>query len=161
MAPKKETSVELCSRVNAQGNTIAIRMLEYLSTAKHAIPGFQPLATEFIELCQVLWSIEAGLTEVTKSRSGFPVEVAQELDKRVRQVHDEFSVLSQMVNKCMSSCIVHCKNPKLLLKYFLFSPDLNMGHNAKQAKYFQKKGLLYIWYSISSQEQALLTIKFP
>jgi ankyrin repeat protein len=119
MAPtKKESSVELCHRVTvrdhiaqiaqdiftnlslkAQGNTIAIRMLEYLGTAKHAIPGFQNLAGEFIDLCQVLWSIEAGLTEATKARKTLPVEVGQELDKRVRQVHDEFIVLSQMVTK--------------------------------------------------------------
>lgn len=103
MAPvRKESSVELCARVNAQGNTIAIRMLEYLSTAKSPIHGFQSLSTEFIELCQVLWSIEAGLAEATKTPSGFPIEVSQELDKRVRQVNEEFSVLSQMVNKCMS-----------------------------------------------------------
>jgi hypothetical protein len=70
-----------------------------LSTAKHAIPGFQNLATDFIDLCQVLWSIEAGLKEAAKSRNNLPVEIAQELDKRVRQVHDEFVVLSQMVNK--------------------------------------------------------------
>jgi hypothetical protein len=100
MAPaRKETSVELCLRVTAQGNTIAIRMLEYLSSAKHAIPGFQALATEFLELCQVLWSIETGLTEAGKIRSAIPVEVTQELDKRVRTVHDEFVVLSQMVTK--------------------------------------------------------------
>jgi hypothetical protein len=100
MAPAgKENSTDLCTRVTAQGNTIAIRMLEYLSTAKHAIPGFQNLATDFIDLCQVLWSIEAGLKEAAKSRNNLPVEIAQELDKRVRQVHDEFVVLSQMVNK--------------------------------------------------------------
>jgi hypothetical protein len=100
MAPaKKETSVELCSRVTTQGNTIAIRMLEYLSSAKHPIPGFQTLATDFIDLCQVLWSIEAGLKEAAKSRNSIPIEVTQELDKRVRQVHDEFSVLGQMVTK--------------------------------------------------------------
>jgi hypothetical protein len=45
--------VDLCKRVNAQGNTIAIRMLEYLSTAKTPIHGFETLAREFIELCQV------------------------------------------------------------------------------------------------------------
>ncbi|KAH7402056.1 ankyrin repeat-containing domain protein [Phaeosphaeria sp. MPI-PUGE-AT-0046c] len=100
MAPaKKESSAELCSRVTAQGNTIAIRMLEYLSAAKHPITGFQNLATDFIDLCQVLWSIEAGLTEAVKQRNTLPVEIAQELEKRVRQVHDEFVVLSQMVNK--------------------------------------------------------------
>lgn len=100
MAPaRKETSAELCGRVTAQGNTIAIRMLEYLSSAKNAIPGFQNLATDFIELCQELWSIEAGLTEAVKARNNMPVEVSQELDKHVRQVHDEFIVLGQMVTK--------------------------------------------------------------
>ncbi|KAK1919562.1 hypothetical protein P3342_001854 [Pyrenophora teres f. teres] len=99
MAPAKETSVELCKRVNAQGNTIAIRMLEYLSMAKSPIHGFEALSRDFVELCQELWSIEAGVTEATKSRNAFPVEVSQELDKRLRQVTEEFLVLSQMVNK--------------------------------------------------------------
>lgn len=91
--------MELCHRVTTQGNTIAIRMLEYLSTAKNPIVGFQSLATDFIELCQELWSIEAGLAEANKSRSVLPVEIGQELDKRVRQVSDEFVVLGQMVSK--------------------------------------------------------------
>lgn len=100
MAPaRKETSAELCGRVTAQGNTIAIRMLEYLSSAKHPIPGFQNLATDFIDLCQVLWSIEAGLAEAAKQRNTLPVEISQELEKRIKQVQDEFIVLSQMVTK--------------------------------------------------------------
>jgi hypothetical protein len=100
MAPaRKETSVELCHRVTAQGNTIAIRMLEYLSSAKNPILGFQPLSTDFLDLCQELWSIEAGLKEAAKSRNALPVEVGQELDKRIRQVNDEFIVLGQMVTK--------------------------------------------------------------
>lgn len=98
--PKKETSVQLCQRVTTQGNTISIRMLEYLGTSKNAIPGFEALATEFIELCRLLWSIEAGLTESTKNpRNTIPVEVTQELDRRFRQVSDEFTVLQQMVVK--------------------------------------------------------------
>lgn len=98
--PKKETSVQLCQRVTTQGNSIAIRMLEYLGTSKNAIPGFEALANEFIELCRTLWSIEAGLTESAKNpRNAIPVEVTQELDRRFRQVGDEFTVLQQMVNK--------------------------------------------------------------
>ncbi|KAF3041418.1 hypothetical protein E8E11_003696 [Didymella keratinophila] len=98
--PRKETSVQLCQRVTTQGNTISIRMLEYLGTSKNAIPGFEALATEFIELCRLLWSIEAGLTESAKNpRHAIPVEVTQELDKRFRQVSDEFIVLQQMVVK--------------------------------------------------------------
>lgn len=98
--PKKETSVQLCQRVNSQGNTISIRMLEYLGTSKHAIPGFESLANEFVELCRLLWSIEAGLTESAKNpRNAVPVEVTQELDRRFRQVGEEFLVLQQMVTK--------------------------------------------------------------
>lgn len=51
---------------------------------------------------QVLWSIEAGVAETSKAQTGFPIEVSQELDRRVRQVSEEFAVLSQMVNKCKS-----------------------------------------------------------
>jgi ankyrin repeat protein len=98
--PKKETSIQLCQRVTSQGNTISIRMLEYLGTSKNAIPGFEVLANEFIELCRTLWSIEAGLTESAKNpRNAIPVEVTQELDRRFRQVSDEFTVLQQMVTK--------------------------------------------------------------
>ena len=98
--PKKETSIQLCQRVTTQGNTISIRMLEYLVTSKNAIPGFEALANEFIELCRLLWSIEAGLTESAKNpRNAIPVEVTQELDRRFRQVGDELTVLQQMVVK--------------------------------------------------------------
>ncbi|KZM23137.1 uncharacterized protein EKO05_0008430 [Ascochyta rabiei] len=98
--PKKETSIQLCQRATSQGNTISIRMLEYLGTSKHAIPRFETLAHEFIELCRLLWSIEAGLIESSKKpRNAIPVEVTQELDRRFRQVSDEFTVLQQMVVK--------------------------------------------------------------
>lgn len=98
--PKKETSIQLCQRVTTQGNTLSIRMLEYLGTSKHAIPGFEALANEFIELCRLLWSIEAGLIESAKNpRNAIPTEVTQELDRRFHQVNDEFTVLQQMVVK--------------------------------------------------------------
>jgi ankyrin repeat protein len=75
-------------------------MLEYLGTSKHAIPGFEALANEFIELCRLLWSIEAGLTESAKTpRHAVPGEVIQELERRFRQIADEFTVLQQMVVK--------------------------------------------------------------
>ncbi|KAJ4317058.1 hypothetical protein N0V94_005133 [Neodidymelliopsis sp. IMI 364377] len=98
--PKKETSIQLCQRVTTQGNSISIRMLEYLGTSKHAIPGFEALANEFIELCRLLWSIEAGLIESAKTpRHAVPGEVIQDLERRFRQIADEFTVLQQMVVK--------------------------------------------------------------
>lgn len=104
MAPtKRETSVDLCNRCTTLGNTISIRMLEYLSTTKQPVQGFQGLATDFLDLCNELCSIEAGLTEASKQRSQFPPEVLQELDRRFRQVNDELLVLSQMTLKFMDS----------------------------------------------------------
>ena len=55
---------------------------------------------------QELWSIESGVEETSKTRNGLPVEVSQELDRRVRQVGEEFSVLAQMVNKCEFQCYI-------------------------------------------------------
>jgi ankyrin repeat protein len=100
MAPaKKETSIQLCNRVTTQGNSTSIRILEYLGTSKHPIVGFEALATEFIELCRLLWSIEAGLTETSKAHNAVPSEICQDLDRRFRQCQDEFTVLNQMVVK--------------------------------------------------------------
>jgi len=104
MAPsKKETSIDLCQRVTTQGNTISIRMLEYLSTAKHPVHGFQNLANEFLELSRLVWSIEAGLTEAQHKRNIFPSDVTSELDKRFRQINDEFIVVNQMMHKFLDN----------------------------------------------------------
>jgi ankyrin repeat protein len=104
MAPsKKETSIDLCHRVTAQGNTISIRMLEYLSTAKTPVHGFQNLANEFLELSRLVWSIEAGLTEAQHKHNTFPADVTSELDKRFRQINDEFIVVNQMMHKFLDN----------------------------------------------------------
>ncbi|KAF2714525.1 ankyrin [Pleomassaria siparia CBS 279.74] len=100
MAPaKKEVLLALCKRVTTLGNSISIRMFEYLSTFKNHAHGFQNLATEFLDLSKTLWSIEAGLNEASHSRNQMPNDMVQELDKQFRQLNDEFIVLNQMVLK--------------------------------------------------------------
>jgi len=83
MAPKKgkESLLDLCTRATSQGNTISVRMLEYLSTVKEPPHGFRELATNFLEICRILYSIEAGLSEAMRSHSQFPNDMQQELDK--------------------------------------------------------------------------------
>ena len=85
------------------GNSIAIRLLEYLSTAKHPKHGVQNLATEFLGLGSLLWSIEAGLTEAAQKHDRFPSDVTQELDKQFRRINDEFIVLNQMMVKLLDN----------------------------------------------------------
>ncbi|KAJ8107680.1 hypothetical protein OPT61_g8701 [Boeremia exigua] len=100
MAPsRKETTIGLCKKVNAQGNTVSIRMLEYLSSSKEPVRGFISLATTFLDLARLVWSIEAGIEESFKSRKTYPVEITQDLDVRFRRIHEEFVTLGQMVSK--------------------------------------------------------------
>ena len=101
MAPRKgkETPLELCTRATVLGNSISVRMLEYLSTAKSHPHGFRELITEFLDICRTLWSIEAGLNEASRKRNQFPPEMTQELDKKFRQINDDFIVLNHMILK--------------------------------------------------------------
>jgi ankyrin repeat protein len=99
MVAKKETTLELCDRVTTQGNSISIRMLEYLSSPKHQVHGFQSLASEFLDLFRNVWYIQAGLTTANRKREPLPSDMTQVLDKQFRQINDELIVLNQMVTK--------------------------------------------------------------
>ncbi|KAF2429033.1 ankyrin [Tothia fuscella] len=95
----KETLLELCTRAAILGNSISVRMLEYLSTAKNLPPGFKELAAEFLDLSRILWSIEAGLMEASQTRNKFPVAMVEELDGKFRKTNDDFVVLNQILLK--------------------------------------------------------------
>ncbi|KIW17124.1 hypothetical protein PV08_04315 [Exophiala spinifera] len=101
MAPKKgkETLLELCTMATNVGNSISVRMLEYLGTVKHQPHGFKELACDFLDVSRILWSIEAGLNEAGRSQTKFPQDMTQELDKKFRQTNDDFIVLNQMLTK--------------------------------------------------------------
>ncbi|KAH6616443.1 ankyrin repeat-containing domain protein [Boeremia exigua] len=100
MAPaRKDSTIALCKKVNTQGNTVSIRMLEYLSSSKEPVHGFLALANTFLDLVRLVWTIEAGIEESFKTRKTYPVEITSELDARFRHIYDEFIVLSQMVSK--------------------------------------------------------------
>ncbi|KAI3391445.1 hypothetical protein diail_7353 [Diaporthe ilicicola] len=102
MAPrKKETALELCDKATVLGNTIAIRMLEYLSTVKNHVQGFKELANEFLEVCRILWAIETGLS--TNKSSNLPADMTVELEKRFRQANDDFIVLNQLVTRFLDN----------------------------------------------------------
>ncbi|KAL6241240.1 hypothetical protein RBB50_011919 [Rhinocladiella similis] len=101
MAPKKgkETLLELCTMATNVGNSISVRMLEYLGTVKNQPHGFKELACDFLDISRILWSIEAGLNEAGRSQTKFPQDMTQELDKKFRQTNDDFIVLNQMLTK--------------------------------------------------------------
>lgn len=102
MAPrKKESAVDLCDRTVTLGNTIAIRMLEYIGTVKHQVQGFGLLASDFLEVSRILWAIETGLKSSNKQQ--MPADMMAELEKRFRQTNDDFIVLNQLVTRFLEN----------------------------------------------------------
>lgn len=105
MAPRrKETALDLCDKAVVLGNSIAIRMLEYLSTVKHQVQGFRDLASEFLDVSRILWAIESGLKNQTRdSKHDLPGDMRLELEKRFRHTHDDFIVLNQLVTRFLDN----------------------------------------------------------
>ncbi|KAK3638480.1 hypothetical protein LTR56_003226 [Elasticomyces elasticus] len=105
MAPKrgKETPLELCTSIIAQGNSIAVHILEYLSDSKTPRTGFRELAVEFLNTSRSLFPTRAGLTGAAQSRTQLPADSTNELQELLRQYEVNFSVLKQMVNKLLDN----------------------------------------------------------
>ncbi|KAK1994707.1 hypothetical protein LX36DRAFT_726779, partial [Colletotrichum falcatum] len=96
--PKSKDSVlDLCTRATLLGNHISVRMLEFLTGVKHQPHGFRALANDFLEICRILWSIEAGLTEASRADHDFPAEMIKELELKFRQTNNDFQHLDHMM----------------------------------------------------------------
>lgn len=105
MAPRRKgTAIELCDKAVVLGNSIAIRMLEYLSTVKHQVVGFRELANDFLEVGRILWVIETGLqSSKADSKHALPADMMAELEKRFHQTNDDFIVLNQLVTRFLEN----------------------------------------------------------
>lgn len=104
MSRKKVSVVDMADKAVILGNSIAIRMLEYLSTVKHQVQGFSDLASDFLDVSKTLWAIEFGLksTMMDKKRA-LPSDILLELEKRFRQTNDDFIVLNQLVTRFLEN----------------------------------------------------------
>ncbi|KAL0942706.1 ankyrin repeat domain containing protein [Colletotrichum truncatum] len=93
----KESVLDLCTRATLLGNNISVRMLEFLTNVKHQPHGFRDLANDFLDICRILWSIEAGLSEASRIHQEFPADMIKELDTKFRQTNSDFQVLDHMM----------------------------------------------------------------
>ncbi|GJC98618.1 ankyrin repeat domain containing protein [Colletotrichum higginsianum] len=93
----KESVLDLCTRATLLGNNISVRMLEFLTNVKHQPHGFRDLANDFLDICRILWSIEAGLSEASRTHQEFPADMIKELDLKFRQTNSDFQVLDHMM----------------------------------------------------------------
>lgn len=89
--------VELCHQVTQSGDRIAVHLLEYLTTVKTVPQDVDNLAHIFLDTCQVLFVLDAGLSECGRSSPSLPAEVLSELDKKFRITQSDFQLLDQML----------------------------------------------------------------
>ncbi|KAF5628912.1 ankyrin 3 [Fusarium sp. NRRL 52700] len=95
--------LELCHRTTALGDRISVRMLEYLTMVTKQPHGLDTLAHDFLDTCEILFSIEAGLGECIRNQQTFPGDVISELSKKFRVTQADFQLLDQMLGKFLEN----------------------------------------------------------
>ncbi|KAH8169385.1 ankyrin repeats (3 copies) domain-containing protein [Sarocladium implicatum] len=89
--------VEICHNVTSSGDRISVHMLEYLTTVKSVPQDIDQLAHTFLDTCQVLFTLDAGLAECGRSAPALPADVLAELEKKFRVTQSDFQMLDQML----------------------------------------------------------------
>ncbi|GAP86710.1 putative ankyrin repeat domain-containing protein 50 [Rosellinia necatrix] len=104
MAAERHQAAALshCHKATVLGNVIAIHMLEYITAASSHHEGLNELAHDFLDVCRIMWSIEAGLVEYTRTRQSLPVEMTQELDRKFNAAHGDFQALDHWLNRSLN-----------------------------------------------------------
>ncbi|KAG9237480.1 ankyrin repeat-containing domain protein [Amylocarpus encephaloides] len=93
--------LELCHKATTFTDRISVRILEYLTSVNNPADGFERLAHDFLDTSQILFSIEAGLGDCSRSGQKFPLEMLLELNDKFRATHASFQFLFQMLRKLL------------------------------------------------------------
>jgi hypothetical protein len=102
MAPHKQNPLlELCTTSITLGNSVAVKLLEYLSAVTDPPNGFNKVATEFLAVSACIIPAKKGLTELVRASTQLPSDVNNELLEKFRQVHTSFTVLGQVTTKLL------------------------------------------------------------
>lgn len=103
MAEASTSLLELCQRATNLANTNSTRTVEYLTVSKgHQTHSFRELAINFLELCQTLWPIQAGLLDSSHTDDQLPADVAKELTGKVNQTIDDFNALDLLLSRLLA-----------------------------------------------------------
>ncbi|KAH6885199.1 ankyrin repeat-containing domain protein [Thelonectria olida] len=95
--------LELCHKTTSVCDRVSIRMLEYLSAVTKQPHGLDVLAHDFLDTCEILFSIEAGLAECIRTNQSFPGDVISELSKKFRVTQADFQLLDQMLGRFLEN----------------------------------------------------------
>lgn len=95
--------LELCRKTTSLGDRISVHMLEYLTCVNKQPIGLDALAHDYLDTCEILFSIEAGLAECIRNSQMFPADVVSELGKKFRVTQADFQLLDQMLTRFLEN----------------------------------------------------------
>lgn len=93
--------LQLCSAVAAQCDRVAAKMSEYTTMVKHYAYGFTVVANEVLDTCQVLFYIEAGLTEAAHNAQSLPIDMVTALEKKFRNANTDIRTVDLAVTRLL------------------------------------------------------------
>lgn len=122
-SPSDDNLQSLCQRATTLGNNISVRLVDLLTNVKNRPAGVHKLATEFLDISRILWSIETNLSKASRRDSlesihedgpasgvdgtaGIPIisrDMAAMLDSRLRQTIRDFGALDNLLRKCLDA----------------------------------------------------------
>lgn len=99
--PREYNLQPLCNRATALGNNISMRLIELLMSLKSRPTGLHGLASEFLDISRILWSIETGLVKANRKDSSESVHVGDEWEPSSKEVRA--SILSPGISEVLDA----------------------------------------------------------
>ena len=97
----EESLLRTVSSTTVLGNSISLKMVDFLDHVKDQPAGFRDLGLDFLNISQILNSLEDSLKEHFKTRQPFPERAIPELTKVLAKTWDDFQHLQSLLQKFM------------------------------------------------------------
>jgi hypothetical protein len=97
----EENLLRTVSSTTVLGNSISLKMVDFLDHVKDQPAGFRDLGIDFLSISQILNSLEDSLKEHFKTRQPFPERAIPELTKVLAKTWDDFQHLQNLLQKFM------------------------------------------------------------
>ena len=83
------------------GNSISLKMIDFLNQVKNQPLGFKGLGVEFLGICKILNALEERLGEHFSTNQPFPEQAISELQKILDKTTRDFVQLQDLLQKFM------------------------------------------------------------
>ena len=97
----EENLLRTVSSTTVLGNSISLKMVDFLDHVRDQPAGFRDLGLDFLSISQILNSLEDSLKEHFKTRQPFPERAIPELTKVLAKTWDDFQHLQSLLQKFM------------------------------------------------------------